>query len=123
MQPSSKYSRSHQALIVQRAAAMRSALTPSEQKLWAMLRGGQLGVWFRRQVPLGRFVADFAAASARLVVEVDGGYHTRQSAADAHRDRALARLGYRVLRLEASLVMQQPLEALALVRRALAQPR
>jgi very-short-patch-repair endonuclease len=87
--PSSKYSRAHQALIVQRAIAMRSALTPSEQKLWALLRGGQLGVWFRRQVPLGRFVVDFAAASARLVVEVDGGYHTRRRAADARRDRAL----------------------------------
>jgi hypothetical protein len=76
--PSSKYSRAHQALVVQRAAAMRVALTPSEQALGALLRGGQLGVWFRRQVPLGRFVADFVAPSARLVVEVDGGYHARR---------------------------------------------
>jgi very-short-patch-repair endonuclease len=70
-------------------------------------------------VPLGRFVVDFAAVGARLVVEVDGGYHARQGAADARRDRALARLGYRVLRIEAALVMQQPLEALAFVRQAL----
>lgn len=86
-----------------------------------MLRGKQLGVWFRRQVPLGRFVADFAAPAARLVVEVDGGYHAAQRARDAQRDRALARLGYRVLRLEAALVMQQPLAALARVRDALAR--
>jgi Protein of unknown function (DUF559) len=82
---------------------MRVAPTPSEQRLWALLRAGQLGVWFRRQVPLGRFIADFAAVSARVVVEVDGGYHARRRAADARRDRALARLGYRVLRLEAGV--------------------
>jgi very-short-patch-repair endonuclease len=117
--PSSKYSRAHQALVVQRAAAMRVALTPSEQALGALLRGGQLGVWFRRQVPLGRFVADFVAPSARLVVEVDGGYHARRCMADARRDRALARLGYRVLRLEAALVLERPLEALARVRASL----
>jgi very-short-patch-repair endonuclease len=114
--PSSKYSRAHQALVVQRAIAMRASLTPSERALWALLRGKQLGVWFRRQVPLGRFVADFVAPSARLVVEVDGGYHARRRAADARRDRALARLGYRVLRLAAALVLARPLEALARVR-------
>jgi very-short-patch-repair endonuclease len=117
--PSSKYSRAHQTLVIQRAIAMRSVLTPSEQKLWLLLRGGQLGVWFRRQVPLGRFVADFVAQSARLVVEVDGGYHARRRAADARRDRELARLGYRVLRLEAALVLERPLGALARVREAL----
>jgi hypothetical protein len=61
----------------------------------------RLGVWFRRHVPLGRFAADFVAQSVRLVVEVDGGYHARRLASDAHRDRAPLRLGYRVLRLEA----------------------
>jgi very-short-patch-repair endonuclease len=99
---------------------MHSAPTPSEQALWAMLRGKQLGVWFRRQVPLGRFIADFAAVGARLVVEVDGGYHADRRAADARRDRALARLGYRVLRLEVALVLERPLEACARVREALA---
>jgi very-short-patch-repair endonuclease len=119
MRSSFSCSRAHQALVVARAAAMRSALTPSERALWALLRGKQLGVWFRRQVQLGRFIADFAAVGARLVVEVDGGYHAERRAADARRDRALARLGYRVLRLEAALVLEQPLEALARVREAL----
>jgi very-short-patch-repair endonuclease len=96
MRPSSKYSRAHQALVVQRAVGMRSALTPSEVALWAHLRGGQLGVWFRRQVVIGRFIADFAAVSAKLVVEVDGSSHARRAGADARRDRALARLGWRV---------------------------
>ena len=107
------------AVIAVRARQMRSALTPSEERLWLELRGGQLGVWFRRQVPLGRFIGDFVSVSARLVVEVDGAYHVRRRALDARRDRALARLGYRVLRLEAELVMAQPAEAVRLVRVAL----
>jgi very-short-patch-repair endonuclease len=74
---------------------------------------------FRRQVPLGRFVADFAAPAAGLVVEVDGRYHAARRSADAQRDRSLARMGYRVLRLEAALVLQQPLVALARVHDAL----
>ena len=106
-------------VVVARARDMRSALTPSEQRLWLAIRGGALGVWFRRQVPLGRFIGDFVAASARLVVEVDGGYHARQRAADARRDRALQRLGYRVLRLDAELVSQREEEAVAQIRAAL----
>jgi very-short-patch-repair endonuclease len=121
MQQSSKYTRRHQAVIAQHAAHMRSALTASEAALWAHLRGGQLGVWFRRQVVVGRFVADFAAASARLVVEVDGSSHDRRALADARRDRALARLGWRVVRLPAQLVLQRPLDAVAVVREALAR--
>jgi very-short-patch-repair endonuclease len=98
---------------------MRVAPTPSEQRLWLAIRGGALGVWFRRQVPLGRFIGDFVAASARLVVEVDGGYHAQRRAADARRDRALQRLGYRVLHLEAELVTQCVEEAVAQIRAAL----
>ena len=117
----SKYSRSHQALVVRYAAGMRSALTPPEAAIWAHLRSRQLGVWFRRQVVIGRFVADFAAALAKLVVEVDGSHHARRTSADARRDRALARLGYRVLRIPAQLVMQQPLAAVTLVQQGLSR--
>lgn len=116
---SSKYSRLHQALVVRHAASMRSALTPSEAALWVHLRGGQLGVWFRRQVVVGRFVADFAAASAKLIVEVDGSAHARRSGADARRDQALAQLGWRIVRVPVQLVVQQPLAAVAIVREAL----
>jgi very-short-patch-repair endonuclease len=55
----------------------------------------------------------------KLVVKVDGTVHARRGAADARRDRALARLGWRVLRLPAQVVLQQPLAAVALVRVAL----
>ena len=107
------------ASVTHHARRMRAALTPSEQRLWLAIRGGALGVWFRRQVPLGRFIGDFVAVSARLVVEVDGGYHTRRRAADARRDRALQQLGYRVLRLDAALVSNRIQDAVAQIRGAL----
>jgi very-short-patch-repair endonuclease len=71
---------------------MRFNLTPSEQKLWGALRSKQLGIAFRRQVPLGRYIADFVAPRARLVVEVDGGWHRERKLADARRDDALRRM-------------------------------
>ena len=60
-----------------------------------------------------------SAASAKLVVEVDGLVHLRRGGADARRDRAFRRLGYRVLRLDAALVIEQPLVAVALIRHTL----
>ena len=86
-------------VLAQRAALMRAASTPSEAALWAALRTGECGAAFRRQVPLvGRFIADFLAPSAGVVIEVDGAAHEHRRAADARRDLALRRAGYRVLR-------------------------
>jgi very-short-patch-repair endonuclease len=98
---------------------MRSALTSSEEKLWAELRGGRLGVCSRRQFPIGNYIADFAAPAAKLVVEVDGGYHANRKAGDARRDRNLRRLGYCVLRLEAGVVEHHLELAVMRIRAAL----
>ena len=101
------------------AHTMRQTPTESEARLWRALRSSQLGVAFRRQVPVLGFIADFYAQSARLIVEVDGGYHARRVTADARRDRELARAGYRVVHLPAELVMRDLPAALRAVRRAL----
>jgi very-short-patch-repair endonuclease len=98
---------------------MRSAPTDSEAALWAALRAKQLGVEFRRQVPVLRFIVDFLAPRERLVVEIDGGYHARRMRADARRDQKLRRAGYRVLRIPSELVMQNLPEALATIRASL----
>jgi len=94
----------------------------TETILWQALSGSKLGVAFRRQVPIGRYIADFLAPACRLVVEVDGGYHATPARlrADARRDRYLAKLGYRVLRLPAAIVQHQLGQAVALVAQALA---
>jgi very-short-patch-repair endonuclease len=107
-------------VLVRRAQLMRAFPSPPEERLWRALRSGQLGVPFRRQVVIARFIVDFVAPRARLVVEVDGAHHRLRRAADARRDAKLARVGYRVLRLEAGLVMRQLPLALARVREALA---
>jgi very-short-patch-repair endonuclease len=92
-------------LLTTRAHGLRQCATETEEMLWRELRASQLGVRLRRQVVLlGRFIVDFYAPSARLVVEVDGPYHQRCRAADARRQRALMRAGYRVLRVEAERV-------------------
>jgi len=109
-----------QALLEERAHATRHQPTPSEAKLWEVLRAGQLGVAFKRQVRIGGFIADFLAPSAKLIVEVDGGSHSGRGAADARRDRKLARFGYRVVRVEAVVVLSSLPLAIEAVCRALA---
>jgi very-short-patch-repair endonuclease len=59
--------------------------TPSEYVHWQAIRGGRLGVQFRRQVSVGHYIVDFLAPRVRLVAEVDGGCHTARVAADARR--------------------------------------
>ena len=108
-----------QSLLAARARHMRFHATASEHLLWQAIRGRRLGVSFRRQVPLGRFIVDFLAPKARLVVEVDGAYHHAGRKADARRDEALRRLGYTVLRINAELVTRDLPVAVALISTAL----
>lgn len=108
--------------LAERAQAMRAAPTREEEMLWRALRRGQLGVQFRRQVPIGpRFVADFLALEARLIVEVDGAYHARRRSADRRRDEKLGRAGFRVLRIDARRVCEDLQSVLADIRRALSR--
>ena len=65
-----------------------------------------------------RYIVDFLAPSIKLAVEVDGPYHARRGVADARRERCLARLGYRALRLDADLVLTRLAEAVERVRAA-----
>ena len=76
---------------------------------------------FKRQAVLGeRYIVDFLAPSVGLVVEVDGGVHRTSRAADRRRAETLRRLGYRVVRVDAALVLRDVASALAVVRRAIA---
>jgi very-short-patch-repair endonuclease len=68
---------------------------------------------------LSRYIADLLAPQIKLVVEIDGGYHAERARADARRDRALARAGYSVVRIEAELVMRDEDAAVARVRAAI----
>jgi very-short-patch-repair endonuclease len=83
---------------VGRARGLRSRMTNAERKLWFALRDRRFeGFKLRRQVPLGRFIADFVCFEARLVIEVDGGQHA-ENFRDQYRDRWFAANRFRVMR-------------------------
>ncbi len=95
-------------------------MTDAERKLWTRLRNrGVAGAKFRRQVPVGPFIADFACVERRLIVEVDGGQHADASAADHRRTRVLNHHGYIVLRFWNSEVLQNLDGVLATIEAAL----
>ena len=88
-----------------KAKALRREMTEAEKKLWSKLRHRQIaGALFRKQVPVGPYIADFCCLRALLIVEVDGGQHDA-SPRDEARDAWLTRNGYRVLRLWNNEVM------------------
>jgi very-short-patch-repair endonuclease len=82
------------------AKRMRVEPTLAEQKLWWHLRHRLplRGSHFRRQVQLGRYIADFVNHKAKLVIEVDGGQHDERSRAGGERSKFIEAEGYRVLR-------------------------
>ena len=83
------------------ARALRKNSTDAERILWSELRDHRLnGAGFRRQVPIGSYVADFMCHAVRLVVELDGGQHfsDRAEQADAARSAAIETKGFQVLR-------------------------
>ena len=89
------------------AYALRRNPTRSETILWQRLRRRQrLGFGFRRQAPVGRWIADFYCPAARLVVELDGASHRGQEAKDKLRDKTMAEMGLNVLRIPSSLVFR-----------------
>lgn len=84
---------------IDNARRLRKDATDAERKLWSALRHKQIeGFKFRRQVPIGEFVADFACLSQRLIIEVDGGQHDAERERDAARTAWLNARGYRVIR-------------------------
>ncbi len=71
----------------EQARRLRRAMTPAERQLWGALRGEQLGIKFRRQHPIGPYIADFYSWEAGLVIELDGSSHGTPEAQDYDRER------------------------------------
>ena len=92
-----------------RARELRRDGSRAERKVWELLRDRRIGgAKFRRQYPIGRYFADFACLSRRLVIEIDGDHHAFQVEADARRTAAMEREGWRVVRFWANAVVQNP---------------
>ena len=85
------------------AKALRRELTKAEQAMWDMLRDLlPYGARFRRETPIGPYIADFAWLSAKVVIEVDGDSHETLAGRmhDEARDAFLKRQGFTVLRFD-----------------------
>jgi len=80
------------------AIELRKELTPAERKLWALIRNDQLGVNFRRQHAIGKFIPDFVCIEKKLIIELDGSQHLEQEQHDKERTQYLESQGYKVIR-------------------------
>ena len=82
------------------AGNLRKSLTDAERKLWSSFQNHGLGNFkFRRQEPVGKYIADFVCYEKRLIIELDGGQHAEQQEKDEARTNWLESQGFRVLRL------------------------
>ena len=92
-----------------RAKRLRRETTRAETLLWRHLKADRLGgIGFRRQSPIGNYIADFVAHACKLVIEVDGESHDFEERIrhDERRDQWFASRGYRVLRFSNDDVMK-----------------
>lgn len=87
--------------LIARARQLRREATTAESLLWELLRDRRLlGRKFRRQHPIGQFIADFFCDDARLIIEIDGAVHREptQQERDRLREEILREHGFAVLR-------------------------
>ena len=90
------------------ARRLRREMTLPEGLLWRELRGKRTGLKFRRQFPVLDYVADFACAEVRLLIEIDGIAHDLgdRPERDVRRDMILTERGWRVVRIAAGDILK-----------------
>jgi very-short-patch-repair endonuclease len=104
-----------------RSRELRANPTEAERRLWAQLRARKVaGVRFNSQFPIGPYICDFVSRTARLVIEVDGGQHDWNAAADLARTRFIETQGFFVLRFCNNDVLENIEGVVAIIERALA---
>jgi very-short-patch-repair endonuclease len=82
-----------------RARALRRHQSDADNLLWYRLRNRRLlNLKFRRQRPIGNYIADFACVEIGLVIELDGGQHVEQAGYDGAREMEMKSLGFTTLR-------------------------
>ena len=99
------------------ARRMRTNPTEAESILWKFLRGKQLGYPFRRQLIINDYIVDFVCLAKKLIIEVDGKYHStnEQQELDDIRENKLLLEGYRIIRFtneEVMLNIKQTIECI-----------
>ncbi len=89
------------------ARNLRNQSTDAERLLWSRLRDRRLmGLKFRRQCPIGKYIVDFVCKERNLIIEIDGGHHQEQQVADLCRTEWLISRGFSVIRYWNNQVLQ-----------------
>ncbi len=105
------------------AKKLRRNQTEAEQKLWRFLRSDRFdGFKFKRQMPIGPFIADFCCLRGGLIVELDGSQHLENMQKDLTRNKYLESEGFCVLRFWNHDVLHRTEQVLEEIRRALSVP-
>jgi cyclase len=96
-------------LIFENAKQLRENMTAAEMSLWLHLREGLSGYKFRRQHPIGVYIADFYCHKAKLIIELDGSIHNQEDVKknDVARQKNLEKWGYTVIRFTNDEVFKQ----------------
>ena len=94
-------------VIKHQAGQLRKTSTPAEARLWSRLRNDQLGVSFRRQHAIGKYVVDFCSLKKKLVIELDGSQYLEDVEQDQKRTSYLESQGYKVIRFWNLQVMNE----------------
>ncbi len=104
--------------IFKRARDLRKVLTGDEKLLWDELKENKLGVHFRRQHPIGKFIVDFYCHQLSLVIELDGGIHLKPNVAekDEGREYELKRMGLTVIRFKNEEILNNMSKVLASIK-------
>lgn len=92
--------------LLEKSRENKKNMPPAEVLLWTKIRNKQLGVSFRRQMPIGNYIADFACKSPKIIVEVDGESHIGKEEYDAKRDSFLTSKGFHLIHVTDTEVLR-----------------
>ena len=109
-------------IMKEKAIEMRNNPTQAESVLWEQLRNKQLGVKFRQQHIINRYIVDFCSLEKSLIIEVDGKIHEKQQEADAERTQVLEKHGYRIIRFSNEEVLSSLETVVDKIKRELSKP-
>ena len=108
--------------LLTRACSMRSAMTPAEAILWRILRAKRLDSFkFKRQAPIGYYIADFVCYASQIIIEADGSQHA-ESETDRRRTAWLEGQGFTVLRFWNADILARPDDVAQAIFAALTNP-
>lgn len=108
-------------LIFENAKQLRKNMTAAETVLWMHLKIGIQGCKFRRQHPIGIYIADFYCHKTRLIIEVDGSIHDKEDVKqlDEIRQRNLEAWGYSVIRFSNNEILKEIEKVIAIITKTI----